>query len=101
MVDADLLTAFVLDFAAAATTILRQKDRSKLPPAFQIFLVSLIWAGLCAGFIALYYFVRTEGWVLGIVLWFTTGIVSALVAVYIGKTSDDTLVVRIRTAKRA
>jgi len=62
MVDADLIAALALNFTAAATTILRQKDRSKLPPLFQKFFISLIWAGLCSGFIALYLLVRIEGW---------------------------------------
>ena len=66
-----------------------------------MFLISFIWAGFVAGFIAFYFFVKLEGLILGSIIWLLSGFFYMLIDMCIGKLWPDDAVVIIASVALA
>ena len=96
MHDAVAYGAIFLNFAGAAATVIKQEvDYTKFSDFSKRYRSVIVAAGFCASFVALTCLVLSYGWVLGIAIWFATGLVDALVAIQHIKWSDTFLMVAV------
>jgi hypothetical protein len=79
MTDA-MVIAFFLNFTGVSGTIIRRAGYDNISPVSRTLCIPLILGGIIASFLAIYCTVKTEGWLVGLAIWFASGLVLAWIA---------------------